>query len=219
MKAAEVEKIKTEMTIVRRGDYPLGKPFPSSLRRLGVHSCGMLRIDTKIIQLKNLISLNLSNNQIKELPPSLNKLTSLAELIVPGNKLKEFPLALCRGTLATTLKFLDLSNNEINLLPLSFCNLHNLVHLKIDRAGLHMLPVNIGDLMHLQYLSACNNQLKVLPVSLANIRLESMDLSGNWFLEEKDWGIVSKLQVPSLMETAGRTVRKSRYVVITGTPS
>lgn len=211
-KASEVEKLKTEMTIVRKGDYPLGKPFPPSLRQLAVHSCGMLRVDPKIILLTNLTSLNLSNNQIKELPPSLNKMTSLAELIVSGNKLTEFPSAVCCGNISTTLKFLDLSDNNIEILPWSFCKLSSIVHLKLDSTGLIMLPVNIGRLTHLQYISASNNKLRVLPMSLVKLRLQTVDFSGNLFLEEKDWRTVKKFTVLSLVESAGRVLRKFRYV-------
>ena len=212
-KSSDLEKPKTDMVITRRGDYPLGKPFPSELQRLAVRDCGLLRIDLRILQLKRLTSLSLPGNQIKELPLRLSKLSTLSELVLNGNRIKEFPPTLCYGGLASSLKLLDLSQNEIKLLPVGFCSFRNLVHLKLDGNDLHMLPINIGSLSYLRFFSASCNKLKVLPYSMLGLRLESVDVSENPFLLPDKLHTVNNLTVPSLMECAGIVLKKYRCVL------
>lgn len=197
------------MVISRRSDYPLGKPFPSTLHKLTVNHCGLVRIEARILQMKSLSCLNVANNQIKAVPCRLTNFSALSELVLHGNKIREFPPSLCTGALALSLKLLDLSQNEIKLLPLAFCNLKNLVHLKLDQNHLLMLPVNVGKLSSLRFLSASHNQLKVLPYSLSKLKLESVDVSQNPFLDQDKWKIVSKLTVPSLKECAGIALKKN----------
>ncbi|XP_078349981.1 leucine-rich repeat protein 1-like [Oculina patagonica] len=209
-KISEIEKPKTDMVIKRRSDYPLGKPFPSTLNKLTVNNCGLVRIEARILQMRGLSYLNAADNQIRAIPCRLTNLSALSELVLRGNRIRDFPPSLCTGALASSLKLLDLSQNEIKLLPLAFCNLKSLVHLKLDRNHLHMLPVNIGKLSSLRFLSASHNQLKVLPYSLSKLKLESVDVSENPFLDQDKWNIVSKLTVPSLKECAGIAVKKHR---------
>ena len=63
-KASDIEKPKTEMTIKRRSDYPLGKPFPSTFNKLAINNCGLLRIEARILQIRGLSCLNLADNQL-----------------------------------------------------------------------------------------------------------------------------------------------------------
>ena len=209
-KISEIEKPKTEMVIKRRGDYPLGKPFPSTLNKLTINNCGLVRIEARILQMKGLSGLNVADNQIRAVPSRLTNLSALSELVLRGNRIRDFPPLLCTGSLASSLKLLDLCQNEIKLLPLAFCNLKGLVHLKLDHNHLLMLPVNIGKLSSLRFLSASHNQLTVLPYSLSKLKLESVDVSENPFLDQDKWNIVNKLTVPSLKECAGIVVKKHR---------
>jgi len=209
-RTSDIEKPKTEMVIKRRSDYPLGKPFPSALTKLAINNCGLLRIEARILQIKGLTCLNLADNQIKEIHCRMARLSTLSEIVLRGNRIREFPPSLCNGVLVSSLRLLDLSQNEIKLLPVAFCSFKSLVHLKLDRNQLHMLPVNIGEISSLRFLSASHNQLTVLPYSLSKLRLESIDMSENPFLDQSNWNIVSKLVVPSLKECAGIAVRKNR---------
>ena len=95
----------------------------------------------------------------------MTRLSILSEIVLCGNRIKEFPPSLCNGVVTSSLKLLDLSKNDIKLLPRAFCNFKNLVHLKLDRNQLHMLPANIGKISRLRFLSVSHNQLTVLPYS------------------------------------------------------
>ena len=209
-KASDIEKPKTDLKITRRSDYPLGKPFPSSLTKLSINNCALLRIEIRILQIRELLSLNLADNQIKEIPCKMARLSTLSELVLHGNRIKELPASLCNGAIASSLKVLDLSHNMIKLLPSNFCNFKNLIHLKLNCNQLHMLPANFGNLTKLRFLSASGNHLTVLPYSISKLKLESIDVSANPFLDQNSWSIVNKLALPSLKELAGMAIKRCR---------
>ena len=168
-------------------------------------------MDTRLIHLKKLTCLDLSNNSIKVLPQDMGNM-HLVELRLAGNKLAEFPEPLCSGELAKSLKLLDLSRNLLKFLPHRFPSLGELVQLKLDCNQLQLLPRTFGKMASLKFLSVSHNQLIVLPPSFPRLSLESLDMFGNAF---RGSGLVrrcSELSLPSLMELAGRTVKKHRYI-------
>lgn len=209
-KSSEIEKPKTEMMIYKRSDYPRSTSFPASLKKLAVVNCGMVQIDLRMLKLKDLASLNLSGNKIKELDVSLDRLKQLKALNFSSNILTKLPSKLCRSSLASSLTFLDLSKNSLSCLPMSFASLLSLVHVKLDGNKLCSLPSNIGQLVNLRYLYVGQNQLKTLPYSLRKLKLDSLDISENPFLEIDYWFDMVRLSLPSLQECAGRVVKNSR---------
>lgn len=207
-KISEIEKPKTELMIYKRSDYPTSTMFPGSLKKLDIVDCGMVRFDVRILQLKDLVSLNMTNNKIKELDVSLDRLKLLKALNVSSNLLTKLPSRLCRTSLASSLTLLDLSKNSLSCLPISFGTMVSLVHIKLDENQLSTLPRNIGQLVNLRYLSVAQNQLRTLPLSVRNLKLDSVDVSGNPFMDS--WYDIVKLGMPSLQECAGRVIRNSR---------
>ena len=167
------------------------------------------RVDTRLLHLKHLTHLDLSNNSIKSLPDLMAD-AALAELRLSGNKIEEFPDTLCVGRLAESLRVLDLSRNQLKILPRRFPQLRGLVHLKLDCNQLQVLPRTFGKMSSLKYLSASSNKLVVLPSSFLNLSLDSLDLFGNPF---HAGGLVrrcSELSLPSLMELAGRSMKRHK---------
>lgn len=163
----------------------------------------------RLLQLKHLSHLDLSNNMIKMLPEAM-KDAHLTELRVSGNKLEEFPDTLCTGTLGGSLKLLDLSRNQLKILPHKFPQLRGLVQLKLDCNELQVLPRTFGKMSSLKFFSASNNKLLVLPPSFPRLSLESLDLFGNPFHASGLVRRCSELSLPPLMELAGRTIKKHR---------
>jgi len=93
--------------------------------------------------------------------------------------------AVSRGTV------LDLSNNLIVLLPVSFSTLTHLVKLDLSKNQLKELPPNFGDLQRLRHLDLYSNELQRLPVSFYQLKeLRWLDLKNNPL-------------VPTLAEAAG----------------
>ncbi|KAI7804218.1 leucine-rich repeat protein 1 isoform X2 [Triplophysa rosa] len=180
-RARDVEKPKKKLTILSKKDYPLTSNFPYSLEQLQVSYCKLSRVDMRMLSLKALRRLDLSNNHIKTLPSTIGDLTFLTELILHNNHLESLSHALCDSTLQASLQHLDLSQNQLKVLPTRFCQLRELVNLKLDDNKLVQLPFHIGRLTKMRYLSAAHNQLTVLPGDFRKLSLENVDLFGNPF--------------------------------------
>ena len=205
-KMQDIERPKTKLVVKSRGEYPI-KGFPQSVESLQAVGISLIRIDRRILQLRSLQHLDLSNNSIKSIPEEI-KNVQLVELKLAGNNLAEFPEVLCSGTLAESLKLLDLARNCIVLLPHNFPHLKSLVQLKIDCNELQILPRTFGKMTSLKFFSASNNKLVVLPPTFPKLSLESLDLFGNPFNAS---GLVRKcstLSLPCLQELAGRAIKK-----------
>ncbi|KAJ3613512.1 hypothetical protein NHX12_019760 [Muraenolepis orangiensis] len=207
VRARDVEKPKKKLTIVSKKDYPLTSSFPYSLEQLQVSYCKLSRMDTRMLSLKALRKLDLSNNHIKKLPATIGDLGCLAELILHNNQLESFSEALCLSTLQRTLQHLDLSQNRLRGLPSQFCQLRELVNLKLDDNKLVWLPFRVGRLSKLRFLSAAHNQLALLPSDFRKLSLENLDLFGNPFAQPNPLDHNFHLTFPlSLQELASRAV-------------
>ena len=205
-KMRDVEKPKAKLVVKSRADYPI-KGFPQSLESLQAVGISLNRVDLRMLQLKNLRSLDLSNNAIKSIPEGM-KDVQLVELKLAGNKIAEFPEVVCGGALAQSLRLLDLARNQLTALPHVFPQFKGLVQLKLDCNELQILPRTFGKMTSLKYFSASNNKLVVLPPTFPKLALDSLDLFGNPFTASGLVRRCSSLSLPSLQELAGRTIKK-----------
>lgn len=115
--------------------------------------------------------LNLSNQNLNEVPGYMYLETDLEEINISHNKLKDSLKAEIKNL--KKLKVLDISNNQFT-----------------------GLPAEIGQLQELEILNISNNQLTGLPHELGNLQnLKELDLSGNDY-SEFDLEIIRK-QLPS----------------------
>ncbi|KAK7252526.1 hypothetical protein RIF29_36528 [Crotalaria pallida] len=105
------------------------------------------------LSLKHLLSLNLSDCSISELPDSISSLKSLIYIDLSSNPIKFLPEPI---TSLRNLQTLRLRNcSLLHQLPLSTNNLTSLRHLDLDVIGqLYCMPRRMGTLIHLQTLSA-----------------------------------------------------------------
>ena len=207
-KAQDLEKPKTKLVVKSRGEYPI-RGFPDSLETLQAVSISLNRIDKRILALKHIQSVDLSNNVIRSFPECM-KDAKLVELKLSGNKIAEFPEFLCLGELTKSLKVLDLARNELTYLPHKFPSFKALVQLRLDCNQLQMLPRTFGKMIALKYFSASNNKLVVLPPSFPNLSLDSLDLFSNPFSASGLVRTCKTLSLPSLQEQAARYVKKNR---------
>ncbi|XP_019517933.1 PREDICTED: leucine-rich repeat protein 1 isoform X1 [Hipposideros armiger] len=210
VKTKEFEKFKTKMVITSKKDYPLSKNFPYYLEHLQTSYCGLVRVDMRMLCLKNLRKLDLSHNHIKKLPATIGDLIHLQELNLSDNHLESFSVALCQSTLQKSLRSLDLSKNKIKALPVQFCQLRELTDLKLDDNELIRFPFKIGQLTNLRFLSAAQNKLPFLPSEFKNLSLEYLDLFGNTFEQPAVLPVIM-LQTPlTLLESSARTILHNR---------
>ncbi|XP_067681160.1 leucine-rich repeat protein 1-like [Haliotis asinina] len=207
----QVEKPKTELTVMSRKEYPVTCRFPASLEVLAVHSCGMKRLDPRILHLSRLHTLDLSQNSLTSLPDDWGRLVCVSTLILTNNQLSELPSALWKSQLCETIAVLDVCNNHITTIPLQICELHKLVCLRLNNNGFYSLPPTIGKLTNLKELAIAQNKIKVLPAGFSQLRLESLDVSDNPFdLSVEGVAGEERLSFPTLLECVARAIRKYR---------
>lgn len=112
--------------------------------------------------------LDLSYNEIAELPSQVETLKYLMSFKMRHNHLRHFPLTLCS---LESLTALDLSNNELEgCLPEQLGRLDKLRELGLEGNKLTQLPESIGGLVHLEILRVDSNQLKSLPSTIGSLR-------------------------------------------------
>ena len=92
---------------------------PHKVESIRITYKGLKELPDIFDRFPNLVELNLSNNQIETLPPSLFK--------------------------AKKLRILKLYKNNISDLPSEIGQLKNLVHLSLSYNNLELLPDSIGD--------------------------------------------------------------------------
>ena len=203
-----IESVPTKLVVTVQKNYPVNG-FPPTLQRFEAVGISLNRIDKRLAGLQNLTYLDLSNNHISVIPESLQGI-SLAELKLAGNKIEEYPLALCLGSICTSLQSLDLSRNLLTCLPANFVQLQKLVRLKLDCNKLATLPKCFGKLASLKYFSASSNQITILPHTFRRLQLESIDMFGNPFSGPGLLRRCDNLSLPCLQELAARVIRRDR---------
>ena len=125
--------------------------------------------------------LNLSSNELTELPPEITKLTNLTTLDLSYNQLTELPPEITKLTNLTTL---DLSHNQQIELSPDITKLTNLTTLKLNDNQLMELLPDIAKLTKLSTLLLSGNELIQLPPEIINLKnLTKLYLWEN-FLEE-----------------------------------
>ncbi|CAF1388107.1 unnamed protein product [Adineta steineri] len=128
----------------------------------------------------NIVVLNI--NKQEYVPPAVFCLTELRELYVHKTKFRTFDLGLpiAIERLASTLKYLTISDTPIRYLPEQFGRLIHLKELKLLNTGLTNLPNSIGKLSSLTYLDLRDNKLVSLPLTIINtLSLQTLVLDNN----------------------------------------
>jgi len=136
-----------------------------------------MKYEGSIYQLYREMNLDLSDRNIKTLPPEIGSLTNLQELYLYINRIETLPPEI--GSLSN-LQRLYLFNNQIKTLPPEIGSLSNLRVLYLSNNQIVTLPAEIGLLSNLQELSLYNNQIKTLPPELGSLsNLQVLYLYGN----------------------------------------
>ena len=76
-----------------------------------ISNCSLKRLDNRILNLKQLSHLDLSNNKLTIVPPSLRELACLSALVLSNNVITEFSDDMCviNSKICSSLRTLDLS--------------------------------------------------------------------------------------------------------------
>ena len=128
--------------------------------------------------------LDLSNNNISELPNSILQLKKLRIIFFENNKFTEFPKILAELPLLTMIGF---KTNQIQTIPENaFPTL--LRWLVLTNNKINKLPKSIGRCTLLQKFAIAGNKLEELPVEMSNcINLELFRVSANKLKKIPNW--------------------------------
>ncbi|XP_031130376.1 disease resistance protein RGA2-like [Ipomoea triloba] len=185
-----------------------------SVRVLRLYGCKLQKLPKKIGNLLHLRYINLSWNNVEELPDEVCSLYNLQTLDL------EYCIQFSRlpdkiGDLSQ-LRYINLSWSKVEKLPDTICSLENLQTLVLKRCErLSRLPEGIENLLELRYidLSYCE-QVEELPKGIGNlINLRHLDIRGTKRLEMIPQGIAKLTQLCSLSEfKVGKSMCKLGYM-------
>jgi len=164
-----------------------------------------IRFDnSKWWEINPITKVDLSNNNIKEVPPEIANLVDLVSFRMQNNKLESLP-----ETLFTipTLKSVDCSHNQLRRLPPTVVDCYTLVELNLKGNLIDLLPVSYGKLVNLEILDLSGNKLKKFTLHENELpRLKRLDLSENQ-IEELDANI-STLKELELLNLSKNRISK-----------
>ncbi|WP_372364841.1 tetratricopeptide repeat protein [Candidatus Uabimicrobium sp. HlEnr_7] len=154
-------------------------------------------IPSQIGRLGSLKILSIPHSSLTSVPQALSKIFSLTKIDLHDNKLQEFStenfpflthLNLCQNELTefpiqianSPLTFLDISNNNIAIIPREIGKMSSLSTLNLAQNNLKEIPKEISLLSSLQELNLSKNNLQELPIEIIQLRnLKTLMLSGN----------------------------------------
>ena len=129
------------------------------------------------IEYKNQSKIDLSNQNLKEIPKEIFEIKNLKKLILRNNKIKIIPAEIEK---LKRLETLDLSGNNISIFYAKICTLQNLKILNFNNNQLKNIPHQISNLKKLKTFHLANNKLtEVSPYIFSLQSLRELDLSSN----------------------------------------
>ncbi len=146
----------------------------------------IINIPSNISNLKMLKHLDLSKNKITILPDEIGDLENLEKLFLEGNQISEIPASIGK---MRRLSCLILGNwfgggNNLLTLPSEIGQLSELRRLIIEENQITNLPSDIGFLSNLKELDLTDNNLTELPDTIGGLnKLEYLDLESNKFMK------------------------------------
>ena len=178
-------KLQPKTLIVEGGNYDIRQLANNHLQR--VSFTGTKLLPKGIWKLEFLNELHLTNCDLTEFPDRICKLShSLAILDLSNNKIRKVDPRL--AITFRNLKQLNLSCNEIRVIPLELVFIKTLLHFDISRNQIKKIPFTIGLMKSLKQLNLSHNRMDHFPESIIRpltnsakllLRLDSFDLSGN----------------------------------------
>ena len=182
----QVYNLKEKIIINDKKDYPIRENFPkciprqnfpSSLKELRVNGINLKKFDNRMLKLSRLVVLDLADNNLKLWPESFGGLENLKELYLSNNKLTKVPVSLLL-TVSKSLNLLDLSGNQLSILPDVFSKLKSLITLKLKNNQLKRLSVPFSVLKNLDTLELIGNpELGAMPQSFQKLQLNHLSIS------------------------------------------
>ena len=214
----------------------------AGVRRLNL-CCGLTQFPSEIFVLADSLEiLDLSGNALSELPDDLYRLHKLRIIFCSNNQFIELPEVLGRcaelsmigfkankirrvsaQSLPVKLRWLTLTDNEIEALPQEIGDCHYLQKLMLAGNRLQTLPATLANCKRLELLRIAANQLHTFPTWLLSLpRLSWLAYSGNPFSAALEAGALAdsslddihwdSLELDQLLgEGASGVIHRARY--------
>ncbi|GLI65995.1 hypothetical protein VaNZ11_009689 [Volvox africanus] len=159
------------------GFVDLVKKYNPHITELELSSNDLTDLPDELEEFRYLRVLRLKYNQLKRIPSVVYRLQQLMVFDVSGNKVAKVDEAVGHLTL---LKELDVSGNEITVLPDSLAALPKLEVVQVENNRLEVLPDNLGELAAVIKMDLSTNNLRYLPNSLGQLKkVQRIDVGNN----------------------------------------
>ncbi|GFR42728.1 hypothetical protein Agub_g3646 [Astrephomene gubernaculifera] len=159
------------------GFVDLVKKYNPHITELELSSNDLTDLPDELEEFRYLRILRLKYNQLKRIPAVVYRLQQLMVFDVSGNKVSKVDEAVGHLSL---LKELDVSGNEIISLPDSLATLPKLEVLQVENNRLEVLPDNLGELASIIKMDLSTNNLRYLPASMGQLKkVQRIDVGNN----------------------------------------
>ena len=149
----------------------------SGVKQLNLRNMGLLDVPVELAALKQLTTIYLSKNRLRQVPAVFNELDKLTTLYLSRNDFRVFPLSVTR---LPRLRELYFSVNKLVTLPSAIGEMRRLKKLDLSKNKLKRLPSEIGLLTHLEELYLTDNELTYVPSEIGQLKkLKKLHLSNN----------------------------------------
>lgn len=148
-------------------------------------ACGLTEFPKEILTLADTLEiLDLSDNQLTEIPDSIVQLQHLKIVFFARNTFTEFPVVLSQ---LPKLSMIGFKSNQIETVPENAFPL-TLKWLILTDNKINKIPNSIGDCLLLQKCALAGNQLEELPAAMANcVNLELLRIAANQLNSIPQW--------------------------------
>lgn len=148
-------------------------------------SCGLLTFPNEILDLSDTLEfLDLSGNELSELPSDFGRLAKLKIVFLSYNKFKEVPKVLAD---CVSLTMIGMRANQITQFPENSLPI-TVQWLILTNNQLEFLPKSIGKCRELKKVTIAGNKIKELPKEMANCtNIELLRISANELTSIPSW--------------------------------
>ena len=134
-------------------------------------------LPTALFNLTNMENLDLSENQIAEIPKEISHLVKLKRLTLVSNRIKHLPESFYN---LVQLERLNLRHNRLEEVSSNISQMTNLYLLNLSWNQISEIPAGIGQLQKLEWLYLQKNKIQQIPLTISNLQnLYHLDLGYN----------------------------------------
>lgn len=183
------QKLRTEICYIldKKETDTISTTEAEGIKSLMLNNAGIKNIEGLEL-FKNLVMLDIADNEIKEIPEKFETLQNLRILIISNNQISNLGKGI---TNLKSLEVLDASKNLISKISSDIKKLEKLEQLQLQNNMIVEIPVEISNLESLEMLVLEGNKIAKLPKEIGKLsNLTILDLGKNE-IEEIPWEIGS----------------------------